>query len=86
MTGDTGVTRTYRRRGLALALKLRGITYARAHGHPLIRTLNVSSNQSILALNQRLGFRRSLAWVGFIKEFTRPSTRSDGVCEVARDG
>ena len=77
MTGDTGVVRSHRRRGLALALKLRGITYARAHGHPLIRTLNVSSNQSILALNQRLGFRRSLAWVGFIKEFTRLESRGE---------
>jgi mycothiol synthase len=86
MTGDTGVVKSHRRRGLALALKLGGIRYARAHGHPLIRTLNVSSNQSILALNQRLGFRRSLAWVGFIKEFTRPSTGTGGVCEVARDG
>ncbi|HTW92174.1 MAG TPA: GNAT family N-acetyltransferase [bacterium] len=79
MTGDTGVTRTHRRRGLALALKLRGIGYARAHGHPFIRTLNDSSNQSILALNHRLGFRRSLAWVGFIKEFTGPSTGTGGV-------
>ena len=86
MTGDTGVIRTYRRQGLALALKLRGIMYARAHGHPLIRTLNDSSNGSILALNQRLGFRRSLAWVGFVKEFTRPPTGTDGVCEAARDG
>jgi GNAT superfamily N-acetyltransferase len=74
MTGDTGVVRTHRRRGLALALKLRGIRYAREHDHPLIRTLNDSLNRSILALNQRLGFRRGLAWVGFIKEFTRPST------------
>ena len=79
MTGDTGVTRKYRRQGLALALKLRGVGYAQAHGHPLIRTLNDSSNQSILALNQRLGFRRSLAWVGFIKEFTKPSTGTGGV-------
>lgn len=79
MTGDTGVTRTYRRRGLALVLKLRGIMYARAHGHSLIRTLNDSSNRSILALNQRLGFRRSLAWVGFIKEFTRPATGTGGI-------
>jgi GNAT superfamily N-acetyltransferase len=86
MTGDTGVVRTHRRQGLALALKLRGIGYARAHGHPLIRTLNDSSNQSILGLNQRLGFRRSLAWVGFIKEFTRPSTGTGEVCETARDG
>jgi mycothiol synthase len=79
MTGDTGVVKSHRRRGLALALKLRGIGYAQAHGHPLIRALNDSSNQSILALNQRLGFRRSLAWVGFIKEFTRPSTGTDEV-------
>jgi len=86
MTGDTGVIRTYRRRGLALALKLRGVGYAQAHGHPLIRTLNDSSNQSILALNQRLGFRRSLAWVGFIKEFTRTSAGTGGACEAAHDG
>ena len=86
MTGDTGVTRTYRRRGLALALKLRGIRYAREHDHVLIRTLNDSSNRSILALNQRLGFRRSLAWVGFIKEFTKPSTGTGEVCETASDG
>jgi mycothiol synthase len=79
MTGDTGVTRTHRRRGLALVLKLRGIMYARAHGHPLIRTLNDSSNRSIVALNHRLGFRRSLAWVGFIKEFNKPSTGTGGV-------
>jgi mycothiol synthase len=78
MTGDTGVVRTHRRRGLALVLKLRGVGYARAHGHPLIRTLNDSSNQPILALNQRLGFRRSLAWVGFIKEFTTPLTGTGG--------
>jgi mycothiol synthase len=74
MTGDTGVTRTHRRHGLALALKLRGIMHARAHGHPLIRTLNHSSNRSILALNQQLGFRRGPTWVGFIKEFPMPST------------
>ena len=74
MTGDTGVTKAHRRQGLALALKLRGITYARSHGHPLIRTLNDSSNRPILALNQRLGFRRGPAWVSFIKELTRPST------------
>jgi GNAT superfamily N-acetyltransferase len=62
-TGLTGVRRAYRRRGVALALKLRGIDYARRHGHPLIRTGNDSHNLPMLSINERLGFVKQPAWI-----------------------
>ncbi len=59
----TGVRRVYRRQGVALALKLRGIEYAKAHGHPVLRTMNATGNEAILALNDRLGFVWQPAWI-----------------------
>ena len=66
-TGLTGVTRAYRRKGIALALKLRGIAYAKAHEHPLIKTWNESNNRAILAINERLGYVRQPAWITYVK-------------------
>jgi GNAT superfamily N-acetyltransferase len=66
-TGITGVRRDYRRRGAALALKLRGISYAREHGRTIIRTGNDSLNLPMLAINDRLGFVRQPAWILFSK-------------------
>jgi mycothiol synthase len=59
----TGVRRAYRRQGIALALKLHGIAYAAAHGHPVLRTMNATGNAAILALNDRLGFVWQPAWI-----------------------
>ena len=59
----TGVRRAYRRQGVALALKLQGIEYARAHAHPILRTMNATGNEAILALNDRLGFAWQPAWI-----------------------
>ncbi|MFB6285328.1 MAG: GNAT family N-acetyltransferase [Candidatus Bipolaricaulia bacterium] len=67
-TGLTGVRRDYRRRGLALALKLKTIQYAAEHNFRTIKALNASANRPILALNERLGYVKQLAWMTFAKD------------------
>jgi len=54
--GFTGVKREYRRRGLATALKLFGIDYARSHGYEIVQTRNKPEQEAIRALNEKLGF------------------------------
>lgn len=66
-TGQTGVKRAYRRRGIASALKLRTIAYAKAHGHPIIKTWNDSINRPMLSINERLGYVKQPVWIDFIK-------------------
>jgi GNAT superfamily N-acetyltransferase len=66
-TGLTGVLRPSRRRGIALALKLRALEYARAVGSPEIRTWNATTNQGMLAINGALGFVRQPAWIDYEK-------------------
>ena len=61
----TGVERAYRGRGIALALKLASIAYAQARGVAAMRTTNDTLNTAILALNDRLGYRRLPARVTF---------------------
>jgi len=65
----TGVKRAYRHRGIALALKLRGIAYARERGGTSIKTWNDSPNADMIALNQQLGFVRTVGWITLLKEF-----------------
>jgi GNAT superfamily N-acetyltransferase len=67
--GLTAVKRHYRRRGIALALKLRAIDSARAHGVTEMDTTNDSHNIAMLHINQALGFKREPAWVVFEKHF-----------------
>ena len=63
LIGTTGVLRPYRRQGIALALKLRGIRYAKDRGARFLITHNDSLNEPILALNRKLGFRPRHGWV-----------------------
>lgn len=65
--GLTAVLRRYRRRGIATALKLRAIDYAKSIGAPVIRTWNESNNRPMLAINARLGFVRQVAWLNLVK-------------------
>jgi mycothiol synthase len=63
----TGVKQEYRKRGIALALKLRGIAFAKAQGFPAIKTSNSSLNDPILKLNEQLGFVKEPAFITFVK-------------------
>jgi mycothiol synthase len=65
----TGVKRAYRHRGIALALKLRAIAYARQQGGTFIKTWNDSPNDAMLAINMQLGYVRKAGWITFLKEF-----------------
>lgn len=56
--GLTGVRRDGRGKGVALALKLAAMRWARARGYESLRTGNASDNVPILTLNERLGFVR----------------------------
>jgi mycothiol synthase len=68
-TGLTGVKRAYRHKGVALALKLCGIAYARTHGYVTLRTSTDEVNRAMLSINERLGFVKQPAWIVFEKLF-----------------
>lgn len=66
-TGLTGVSRDYRKRGIASALKVRALTYAKEHGSGSVRTWNEVGNTGMLGINFRLGFVRQPVWISFVK-------------------
>jgi len=75
-TGLTGVRREYRRRGIALALKLKTIAYAKAQGYRVIKTWNESNNRPMLSINEQLGYAKQPAWITFAKELKDAPTHS----------
>ncbi len=74
-TGLTGVRREYRRRGVALALKLKTIAFAKAQGYQVIKTWNESNNRAMLSINEQLGYIKQPAWITFAKELKGASVR-----------
>ncbi len=52
----TGVDEAYRGRGIAQALKVQAIRWAKAYGADYIRTNNNSENAPMLAINRKLGY------------------------------
>lgn len=62
-TGLTGVLPTYRRKGIALALKLRAADFAKQYGARYIRTGNHQINRPMLAINEAMGFEKESAVV-----------------------
>ena len=75
--GVTGVLRPHRRRGIAMALKLRGIEFAQRRGIRELRTWNALDNGAILAVNRQLGFVRRPAHIAYVKE-VRAERAGDG--------
>ena len=63
----TGVKREHRRLGLALALKLESIAWARARGSKRMVTFNESQNLAMLQLNQKLGFVPQVGTLEMVK-------------------
>jgi RNA polymerase sigma factor (sigma-70 family) len=91
MHGFTGVAREWRRQGVATALKLQAIEYAREHGYQAIRAFSLPSQSEMRALNEKLGFRRDFCYVTvekFVKEVVEidPATYDSYVGEYALDG
>lgn len=72
-TGFTGVLPAWRRRGIALTLKLEAIRWARQRGYRRIVTSNDSLNRPMLALNEKLGFRRGRAMLQVAKRLQEPA-------------
>ncbi len=69
LTAMTGTRRTHRGLGLALALKLRGIQYAKDHGGQEITTMNDAPNAAMIGINEKLGFQRAPEWIRYAKNF-----------------
>jgi mycothiol synthase len=76
--GMTGVVREYRGRGIATALKVRGVRLARSLGKRQIRTGNDSLNAPILRLYEVLGFRPESARLTFEQRLVTLPDTPDG--------
>ncbi len=53
-----------------MALKLKGIDFAKRSGYDTIETMNASNNAPMLALNTKLGFKRQVGWISMEKDLT----------------
>ena len=81
--GVTGLLRSHRRRGIAIALKLRGIEFAQERGTRELRTWNASDNRIILEVNRRLGFVCRPAHIAYVKKM-RAERPDDGALTLGR--
>jgi len=66
-TGLTGTRRESRRKGIATALKLRALAFAKERGAKRLVTEN-EENNPMYQINVRLGFKAIPAWLAFQKE------------------
>ena len=62
----------FRRRGLALAVKLAAARWAAANGYERIVTENEATNVAMLAVNEQMGYRPLYDQVSFVVQWKRP--------------
>lgn len=67
ITGTTGVLAAHRDRGVATLVKLASLRYLKEHGYKEARTQNDTANPPILALNEKLGYRRLPGWLAWAR-------------------
>ncbi len=65
--GFTGLLREYRGRGVAQALKVKNLLWAREQGFEMVKTWNNTHNRAMLHINEGLGFEKQPAWITFVK-------------------
>ena len=65
--GLTGVRRDARGKGIAMALKLHTVRYAKERGKREIKTWNDVRNQPMLRINEAMGFVKQPVWIAFEK-------------------
>ncbi len=65
--GFTGILREYRGKGVAMALKMLTVKYARTHEYREIRTGNNTRNRPMLRINEAMGFVKQPVWIEFEK-------------------
>jgi mycothiol synthase len=61
--GFTGIHASFRGRGIGTELKRRAVVFAQQRAVRFLVTGNDSLNRPILAINERLGFRRETVWI-----------------------
>jgi GNAT superfamily N-acetyltransferase len=67
-TGFTGVVPEERGKGLAYAVKVKGIEYCLSQGGKRIKTENDTRNQPMLAVNRKLGFEPQDGELVYVRE------------------
>lgn len=72
----TGTRRDFRGRGFAQQAKLASVRWAAAHGITRMLTYNDSTNAAMLAINERLGYRRFGRKVEMLKRGETASSRA----------
>ncbi len=76
-TGLTAVKQSHRRRGIAFAMKLKVVDYAKSVHCPIIITENATTNRAMLSINEALGFSKQPAWIACAKHISENQDESE---------
>ncbi|MGI9145943.1 MAG: GNAT family N-acetyltransferase [Chloroflexota bacterium] len=80
----TGTHPEYRGRGIAQALKLRTVEFARKNGYREIHTTNDSTNAPMLHINELIGFRKETPEIIFERRLDGERLAASPLCAAPR--